>query len=78
MMGSNCLKVDVEGGYLYATISEDPNYPGICVEFVTNDDVGESLSRPRVLMEKPLDDEVRALVWEDKNDEDYTAEITFK
>jgi hypothetical protein len=71
------LIVEVDGGYLYATISGDVDYPGICVEFVANDDVGESVSRPTVLIEKPTGEELRALVWEDSNDEDYTAEILF-
>jgi hypothetical protein len=71
------LTVKVEGGYLYATVSGDTDYPGICVEFVADGDVGESLSRPTVLMEKPVGDELRALVWDDKDDEDYTTEIIF-
>ena len=73
----DCLRVKVEGGYLYATISGDIDYPGICVEFVADDDAGENLSRPTVLMEKPVGDELRALVWDDKDDEDYTTEIIF-
>jgi hypothetical protein len=72
-----CLRVKVEGGYLYATISGDINYPGICVEFVADDDKGEALSRPTVLFEKPVGEELRALVWEDPTDEDYTREIIF-
>lgn len=71
------LKVKVEGGYLYATISGDIDYPGICVEFVADNDNGEDLSRPTVLMEKPAGEELRALVWDDKDDEDYTTEIIF-
>jgi hypothetical protein len=74
----DCLKVKVEGGYLYATISGDINYPGICVEFVADGDTGEDLSRPTVLMEKPVGEELRALVWDDKDDEDYTTEIIFE
>ena len=73
----NNLQVKVDGGYLYATISGDDNYPGICVEFVADDDTGEALSRPTVLIEKPVDDELRVLVWEDEDDEDYTTEIKF-
>lgn len=73
----NSLKVKVDGGYLYATISADPDYPGICVEFVADDECEESLSRPTVLMEKPVDDELRVLVWSDEDDEDYTTEIKF-
>jgi hypothetical protein len=71
------LTVKVDGGYLYATISGDTDYPGICVEFVADDDMGESLSRPTVLMEKPLGEKLRALIWDDKDDEDYTTEIIF-
>lgn len=71
------LRIKVEGGYLYATISGDIDYPGICVEFVADNDNGEDLSRPTVLMEKPVGDELRALVWDDKDDEDYTTEIIF-
>lgn len=71
------LKVKVDGGYLYATISGDVDYPGICVEFVADGDVGESASRPTVLMEKPAGDELRVLIWDDENDEDYTTEIKF-
>lgn len=73
----DCLRVKVEGGYLYATISGDIDYPGICVEFVADDDIGESVSRPTVLIEKPVGEELRALVWDDKDDEDYTTEIVF-
>lgn len=73
----DCLKVKVEGGYLYATISGDINYPGIWVEFIADDDTGEGLSRPTVLMEKPVGEELRALVWDDKDNEDYTTEIIF-
>ena len=71
------LKVKVNGGYIRATASEDPNYPGIDVEFVADDDVGENLSRPRVLFEKPIDGDLRALIWADTNDEDYSEEIIF-
>lgn len=74
----DCLRVKVEGGYLYATISGDTDYPGICVEFVADDDRGESASRPTVLVEKPVDDELRVLIWTDEDDEDYTTEIKFK
>ena len=73
----NNLKVRVDGGYLYATISGDINYPGICVEFVSDNDNGEAASRPTVLIEKPVGDELRALVWSDEDDEDYTTEIKF-
>ena len=71
------LKVKVEGGHLYATVSGDIDYPGICVEFVADNDKGEKLSKPTVLVEKPTGEELRALVWSDGDDEDYTTEIVF-
>lgn len=39
---------------------------------------GETLSRPRVLFEKPVDDKLRALIWDDADNEDYTKEIVFE
>lgn len=71
------IKVRVNGGYIRANASSDPDYPGIDVEFVSDNDVGETLSRPRVLFEKPVDDNLRALIWDDADDEDYTKEIVF-
>lgn len=71
--------VKIQGGHLVATESQDTDYPGIDVEFVPDSDNGEHASRPRVLFEKPVEDgELRALVWDDKNSEDYTNEITFE
>jgi hypothetical protein len=72
------LTVKVDGGYLYATISGDIDYPGICVEFIADNENDNILSRPTVLIEKPVDDELRVLVWTDENDEDYTTEIKFE
>ena len=72
---SDRLVVKVKGGYLMATISQDPHYPGIDVEYIAKDDNGQNLSRPRVLVEYPLDDKLRALIWTDPNDEDFTDEI---
>jgi hypothetical protein len=71
------LKVKVDGGYLCATISGDVDYPGICVEFVSDNEREDALSRPTVLIEKPVNDELRVLVWSDEDDEDYTAKIKF-
>ena len=71
--------VKIQGGHLVATESQDTDYPGIDVEFVPDSDNGEHASRPRVLFEKPVEDgELRALVWDDKNSEDYTNEIIFE
>ena len=71
------IVIKIEGGHLVATPSQDPNYPGIDVEFVADNDKGETASRPRVLFEKPLGEKLRALIWGDSNKEDYTDEIEF-
>lgn len=70
------IRVKVTGGYIVATPSYDPDYPGIDVEF--QPDADEKLyTFPRVLMEYPRDGELRALVWADSASEDYTQKITF-
>ena len=71
------IKVKVKGGYIKAIVSSDPNYPGIDVEFVPNNYNSETLSIPRGLFEKPADGELRALIWDDADNEDYTKEIVF-
>lgn len=77
-IGTESLTVKVNGGHIVATASPDPDYPGIDVEYVADNDIGEYLSRPRVLMEKTFDSEnVRALVWAEKDKEDYTDTFEF-
>lgn len=71
------LIVKVEGGYFRADPSSDPDYPGIDVEFIADDESNNILSRPRVLFEKPSGGCLRALVWSNQNSEDYEEEITF-
>ena len=75
MESKNTLVVNVRGGYLIATISTDPYYPGIDIEYVAENDNGENLSRPRVLVEWPHNDKLRALIWNDPDNEDYTRKI---
>ena len=73
---NNTITVKVKGGKLVATTSEDPNYPGIDIEFITNGDDNTSLSNPRVLVEQPCDStQIRALIWNNRHQEDYTEEI---
>lgn len=75
------IKVKVKGGIIRAVPSSDPDYPGIWVEFIRDDDNGQNLSRPQILFEQPYDmpdGDVRALVWEDIDSEDYTKEIVFR
>lgn len=70
--------VKVTGGQIVATKAADPCYPGIDVEFVSDNEENNILSRPRILFEKPLDGELRALAWSDSKNEDYTEEIIFE
>ena len=74
----NAIEVKVNGGYLRATANLDPDYPGIDVEFISDDDNGQHISRPRILMEKPADDGLRCLIWNNRNSEDYKKEIDFR
>ena len=73
---NDTIQIKVKGGYIVATVSNDPNYPGIDVEYIAHNDHGQMMSRPRVLIEYPEDDTLRALIWNDSNSEDYTEEIT--
>lgn len=72
------FKVRVDGGYLCATESGDTDYPGICVEFVADNESDDALSRPTILVEKPVGDDLRVLIWSDEENEDYTTEINFR
>lgn len=72
------IKVKVKGGYLRAIPAEDPDYPGIWVEFIRDNEPDDVVSRPQILFEQPVDFApgcARVLVWEDTNSEDYTKEI---
>lgn len=71
------MQVNVENGIIRATVSTDPDYPGIDVEYIADYEHPLAMSRPRILMEKPKGEEIRVLAWEDKNKEDYTSEINF-
>lgn len=62
-------------GKLVATPSRNPDYPGIDLEFVPDSDRGY-LSNPRVLMEVH-DRNMHAHLWNDTQNKDYTAKVTF-
>lgn len=70
--------IPIKNGYLEIRVSIDEDYPGIDVEYVSNNEHPENLSRPRVLIEAPIDedtgvqDKLRVLVWRDNQAEDYT------
>lgn len=78
----NELRINVKNGYIRATLSSDPEYPGIWVEFVSDKDEGQTPSRPQILFEQPAhnfpEGQVRALIWDNPEDEDYTQEIIFR
>lgn len=59
------------------TAAQDEDYPGIDVEFVSNEPQEDALSFPRVLFEKTKGDNLRALVWGNVQNEDYTDKIIF-
>lgn len=73
----NEIRVRVKGGYLVATPSYDPDYPGIDVEFQPDADEG-LYTLPRVLMEFTETEKLRALIWDNPQSEDYTKEIQFE
>lgn len=74
---NDILQIRLPNGYLVASISADPDYPGIDVEYVDDNDNETDLSRPRVLIEAPVEDEgnIRALIWNNPQDEDYTEDV---
>lgn len=75
---SDKIEIKVKDGYLKATTSEDPNFPGIDIEYIPEEIDELSISDPRILIEKPVDsNELRALIWNDSQDEDYTDKIVF-
>ena len=70
------MEIKTKHGKLIATEAGDPDYPGIWLEYVDNEDNGQNLSRPQVLMEQEAETgNIRLLIWEDPNKEDYTREI---
>lgn len=74
---NDVITVRVDGGIIIARQSMDLEYPGIDVEFVSDNENPNNLSRPRVLFESPKEQGLRALIWDDVNNEDYTNEIVF-
>ena len=74
---NDIITVKVDGGLIIARKSSDLDYPGIDVEFVADNENPNNLSRPRVLFESSKEQGLRALIWDDQNNEDYTNEIVF-
>lgn len=73
----NDISVEIKGGRIIGNIAADENYPGVDIEFVPDGYEGEYIN-PRILFEFDKESEtLRALIWADKNYEDYTHEIVF-
>jgi hypothetical protein len=78
--------IPIKNGYLDIRVSQDPDYPGLDIEYISNNEAKvprEQIgTRPRVVIENPKPDDdkedvLRALVWGDKGSEDYTDEVVF-
>ena len=61
----------------YDKITYFIDYTGIDIEFVADNENENVLSRPRIVFEYPTDGKLRVLIWDDKDNEDYTKEIVF-
>lgn len=80
MKANAVYKLPIKNGYLDIRVSQDPDYPGLDIEYIDkNESHDEFQTRPRVLIECPKDtDTLRALVWGNPNSEDYDTDIEFK
>lgn len=72
-------EIPLTNGYLRIDVSQDPDYPGVDIEFISDKESESIKTNPRVLVEenKEDDNKLRVLVWADKNKEDYTDQISF-
>ena len=75
---NNSLRVKTKHGYFVANQSEDISYPGIDIEFISENESWKDLSRPRVLFEITPYGELRVLIWNNRDNEDYTEEVIFE
>lgn len=76
------IVVNTSKGQIIATQAGDVDYPGIFIDFQKK---GDTYTRPVCLAEKTPDlackdgttekGQVRLLIWEDPNSEDYTTEV---
>lgn len=71
--------IPLTNGYLRIDVSQDLNYPGVNIEFISNKESNLAKTNPRVLFEENVEanNELRVLVWANQNNEDYTDKITF-
>jgi len=77
-------KLPIKNGYLDISVSQDPDYPGLDIEYVDDKESEEFAddnihTRPRVLIECPNETgNLRALIWSDTKSEDYNTRIEFE
>ena len=72
------LNTLIADGRFETNISCDVNYPGIDTQFIPDESMSDNvLSFPRVLIEKPVDGRLQAMVWGDAKQEDYTQKFNF-
>lgn len=74
--------IPLANGILRVDVSCDEDYPGLDIEFIPNNENIKPVTRPRVLIEAPINengtqDNLRALVWANEDSEDYSDEIIF-
>lgn len=76
---SECMgEIKLETGKLVVDKALDPDYPGVDIEFIPNNESDDDpLTRPRVLIEQPKGEKLRVLVWADPKSEDYSDNIEF-
>lgn len=73
--------IPLENGYLDIRVSQDPDYPGLDVEYISDNPHPEALPNPRVTIETPYDVDtggynlLRALIWTYRKSKKYTYEI---
>ena len=71
-------RVSTDYGYFDVRNSSelDCSYPGVDIEFIANEDVGQNCSRPRIVFELH-EERLHAHVWDDSDKEDYAYTIEF-
>lgn len=73
--------IPLENGYLDIRVSHNPYYPGLDVEYISDNPYPGAHSHPRVVIEAPIDEDtgeqnlLRTLIWANRKSEDYTDEI---
>lgn len=73
-----CINTPVPGGHFETDINTDPTYPGIDSQFIPDESASNDIkSFPRVRFEKIINEELRVMVWNDLQNEDYTQKIKF-